>query len=248
MRHEGALRTWQDQQRISPGRGIGPGTRCPQGAPGGPGRGGLCKGDMVMITGDDFAFLRRAIDIAAAAITTGDDPYGSLLAGPGGEILAEAHNTVRRDHDITAHPELKLARWAARELDPDTPPGPPCTPAASPAACVMVRSSVLGSAASSTPCRPSSGLSSIPVLNGRTCPATGLRCSTRRVSPSTATASRNPRPGPVAMVIDRCGRCSASTEPIITQATDAAKRATGAPYADAAENGWLDRAGSGRLV
>ena len=75
---------------------------------------------MVMITGDDFIFLRRAIDIAATAITTGDDPYGSLLAGPLGEILIEAHNTVRRDGDITAHPELKLARWAARELDPGT--------------------------------------------------------------------------------------------------------------------------------
>ena len=73
-----------------------------------------------MITADDVAFLRRAIGIAAAAITTGDDPYGSLLASPGGEILIEAHNTVRRDRDITAHPELKLARWAARELDPDT--------------------------------------------------------------------------------------------------------------------------------
>jgi tRNA(Arg) A34 adenosine deaminase TadA len=75
---------------------------------------------MVMITADDFTFLRRAIDIAAAAITTGDDPYGSLLAGPQGEILIEAHNTVRRDSDITAHPELKLARWAARELGPGT--------------------------------------------------------------------------------------------------------------------------------
>ncbi|GAA3080591.1 hypothetical protein GCM10020000_78040 [Streptomyces olivoverticillatus] len=50
----------------------------------------------------------------------GDAPYGSLLVGPGGAILAEAHNTVRRDDDITAHPELKLARWAARELDADT--------------------------------------------------------------------------------------------------------------------------------
>jgi tRNA(Arg) A34 adenosine deaminase TadA len=75
---------------------------------------------MVMITADDFTFLRRAIDIATTAITTGDDPYGSLLAGPPGKILIEAHNTVRRDNDITAHPELKLARWAARELDPDT--------------------------------------------------------------------------------------------------------------------------------
>jgi tRNA(Arg) A34 adenosine deaminase TadA len=74
---------------------------------------------MVMITADDSTFLRRAIDIAAAAIATGDDPYGSLLAGPQGEILIEAHNTVRRDNDITAHPELKLARWAARELGPD---------------------------------------------------------------------------------------------------------------------------------
>src|SRR5262252_3260801 len=73
-----------------------------------------------MITGDDLTFLRRAIGIAAAAITTDDDPYGSLLAGPHSEVLIEAHNTVRRDNDITAHPELKLARWAARELDPDT--------------------------------------------------------------------------------------------------------------------------------
>jgi len=73
-----------------------------------------------MITPDDLTFLRRAIDIADAAVTAGDDPYGSLLTGPQGEVLIEAHNTVRRDKDITAHPELKLARWAARELDPDT--------------------------------------------------------------------------------------------------------------------------------
>src|SRR5215471_5569437 len=71
-----------------------------------------------MITADDLTFLRRAIEIATTAVTTGDDPYGSLLAGPHGEVLIEAHNTVRRDHDITAHPELKLARWTARELDP----------------------------------------------------------------------------------------------------------------------------------
>ncbi|MFE3504481.1 nucleoside deaminase [Kitasatospora sp. NPDC059146] len=70
-----------------------------------------------MITTADEALLRRAIDIAARAVELGDAPYGSLLAGPDGTVLAEAHNTVRRDDDITAHPELKLARWAARELD-----------------------------------------------------------------------------------------------------------------------------------
>ncbi|WP_328943209.1 nucleoside deaminase [Streptomyces sp. NBC_00250] len=73
-----------------------------------------------MITTADETLLRRAIGIAARAVTLGDAPYGSLLAGPDGTVLAEAHNTVRRDDDITAHPELKLARWAARELDPET--------------------------------------------------------------------------------------------------------------------------------
>ncbi|MDH2415237.1 nucleoside deaminase [Nocardioides sp. CER19] len=67
----------------------------------------------------DETLLRRAIAIADAAVTSGDAPYGSLLADQHGTILVEAHNTVRRDEDITAHPELKLARWAARELEPE---------------------------------------------------------------------------------------------------------------------------------
>ena len=32
-------------------------------------------------------------------------------------MLAEDHNTVLADRDIAAHPEQKLARWAARELN-----------------------------------------------------------------------------------------------------------------------------------
>ena len=71
-----------------------------------------------MITAADETLLRRAIAIAAHAVTIGDAPYGSLLADADGNILVEEHNTVRRDHDISAHPELKLARWAARELEP----------------------------------------------------------------------------------------------------------------------------------
>ncbi|HEY1627204.1 MAG TPA: nucleoside deaminase [Streptosporangiaceae bacterium] len=70
-----------------------------------------------MITPGDQVLLRRAIAIAAQAIALGDAPYGSLLADADGTILIEARNTVRRDNDITAHPELKLARWAARERD-----------------------------------------------------------------------------------------------------------------------------------
>ncbi|MEU3313870.1 nucleoside deaminase [Streptomyces sp. NPDC006662] len=76
-----------------------------------------------MITAVDEALLRRALALAARAVALGDAPYASLLAGPDGRVLAEAHNTVRRDDDITAHPELKLARWAARELDAETAAG-----------------------------------------------------------------------------------------------------------------------------
>ena len=72
------------------------------------------------MTLDDERFLRRAIELAAAGRAAGDAPFGSLLVGPEGGVLAEDHNTVLSDDDITAHPELKLARWAARELDPGT--------------------------------------------------------------------------------------------------------------------------------
>jgi tRNA(Arg) A34 adenosine deaminase TadA len=72
------------------------------------------------VTPEDETHLRRAIALAATARAAGEQPFGSLLGGPGGETLAEAHNTAIADADISAHPELKLARWAARELDPET--------------------------------------------------------------------------------------------------------------------------------
>ncbi len=76
-----------------------------------------------MTTPDDHALLRRAIALAAEARTSGNPPYGSLLSGPDGTVLAEDYNTTLTDRDITAHPELKLARWAARELDAATAAG-----------------------------------------------------------------------------------------------------------------------------
>jgi tRNA(Arg) A34 adenosine deaminase TadA len=72
------------------------------------------------MTAADERHLRRAIELAAAAHAAGDMPFGSLLVGPGDEVLAENRNTVLSERDISAHPELKLARWAARELDAET--------------------------------------------------------------------------------------------------------------------------------
>jgi tRNA(Arg) A34 adenosine deaminase TadA len=71
------------------------------------------------MTEADELHLRRAIELAAAARAAGDMPFGSLLVGPGDEVLAEERNTVLTERDIAAHPEFKLARWAARNLEAD---------------------------------------------------------------------------------------------------------------------------------
>jgi tRNA(Arg) A34 adenosine deaminase TadA len=68
----------------------------------------------------DETHLRRAIALAQSARDQGEQPFGSLLVGPDGAVLGEDYNTVLSDGDVTAHPELKLARWAARELDAET--------------------------------------------------------------------------------------------------------------------------------
>ena len=73
-------------------------------------------------------FVRRAIELAREAAERGDDPYGSLLVDPeaagaseGDEsaVLMEARNAIVTDDDIARHPELTLARRAARELSPE---------------------------------------------------------------------------------------------------------------------------------
>ncbi len=70
------------------------------------------------LTPDDETFLRRAVALAAAARAAGNPPFGSLLVGPGGDVLVEEQNTTITDADISLHPELKVARWVARELAP----------------------------------------------------------------------------------------------------------------------------------
>jgi tRNA(Arg) A34 adenosine deaminase TadA len=69
-----------------------------------------------MITTQDEQHLRRAIELAEEGVRAGGEPYGSLLVGSDGTVIAESSNTVRPDRDITAHPELKLARLAASTL------------------------------------------------------------------------------------------------------------------------------------
>jgi tRNA(Arg) A34 adenosine deaminase TadA len=58
-------------------------------------------------------FLLQAIDLAEQSRKAGDPPFGSVLVDATGAIIRRARNTVTSERDITAHPELTLARWAA---------------------------------------------------------------------------------------------------------------------------------------
>lgn len=61
-------------------------------------------------------YIREAIGLARDAVADGNTPFGSLLV-VNESVVKRSKNTTRTDDDITAHPELKLARWAASELD-----------------------------------------------------------------------------------------------------------------------------------
>ena len=72
----------------------------------------------------DRRFLTRAVCLAEQALEAGDEPFGSVLVSPDGEVLFEDHNHVAGG-DHTQHPEFAIARWAAQHLSPDERAG--CT-------------------------------------------------------------------------------------------------------------------------
>jgi tRNA(Arg) A34 adenosine deaminase TadA len=66
----------------------------------------------------ELPLLRRCVELAAEALEAGDEPFGSVLAGPDGTVLAEDRNRVSSG-DHTRHPEIELARWSAAHLKPE---------------------------------------------------------------------------------------------------------------------------------
>ncbi len=64
---------------------------------------------------DELPYLRRCVELAAEALAVGDQPFGSVLVGGDGAVLAEDHNRIASG-DRTRHPEFELARWAAAHL------------------------------------------------------------------------------------------------------------------------------------
>ena len=73
---------------------------------------------MHIVTDEDRVFLKRCVQLAAEAVAAGDQPFGSVLVDPVGEILFEDRNRISGG-DATRHPEFAIARWAAEHLAPE---------------------------------------------------------------------------------------------------------------------------------
>lgn len=67
------------------------------------------------ITETDRPFLARAVELARQGLDNGDEPFGSVLVDPAGEILFEDHNRVGGG-DPLRHPEYAIAEWAIANL------------------------------------------------------------------------------------------------------------------------------------
>lgn len=70
-----------------------------------------------MVNDVELKHLRRCVELATEALEAGHEPFGSLLVGGDGTVLAEDHNRVGSG-DPTRHPEIELARWAAANMTP----------------------------------------------------------------------------------------------------------------------------------
>lgn len=67
----------------------------------------------------ELRHLRRCVALAAEAVDAGDEPFGSVLVGGDGTVLAEDRNRETSLADPTRHPEFALARWAAAHMTAD---------------------------------------------------------------------------------------------------------------------------------
>lgn len=64
---------------------------------------------------DKEQLMRRAIALSEESVKNGGGPFGAVIAR-GGEIVAEASNSVTLDNDPTAHAEVNCIRQATRLL------------------------------------------------------------------------------------------------------------------------------------
>jgi tRNA(Arg) A34 adenosine deaminase TadA len=71
------------------------------------------------MTDSDLEHLRSAIALSRRSRERGNQPFGALLAGPDGQVLLEAENTVMTGPDCTGHAVTNLMRLASRQFTSD---------------------------------------------------------------------------------------------------------------------------------
>ena len=69
-------------------------------------------------TEQDLVHLRRAIVLSERARLNGNQPFGAVLVGGNGEVLAEAENATLSARDLTLHAEMNALRIASPRLSP----------------------------------------------------------------------------------------------------------------------------------
>lgn len=67
----------------------------------------------------DKFWMELAINLAKGALAAGQHPFGAVVAGPDGRLIAAGHNHVERDHDPSAHGEVVAIRAAGQSLGTD---------------------------------------------------------------------------------------------------------------------------------
>jgi tRNA(Arg) A34 adenosine deaminase TadA len=92
------------------------------------------------LTRRDHELLALTVEIARQARDHGNHPFGALLVGPDGAILARAENTVTTSGDVTGHAETNLVRQLGAAYSPAFLWG--CTLYASTEPCAMCAAAI----------------------------------------------------------------------------------------------------------
>lgn len=64
----------------------------------------------------DERWLERAVALAVENVAAGGGPFGALIVGADGALVAEGQNRVTRDLDPTAHAEVMAIRAACQAV------------------------------------------------------------------------------------------------------------------------------------
>jgi tRNA(Arg) A34 adenosine deaminase TadA len=87
------------------------------------------------LTDRDLQHLAQAIALSHRSREQGNHPFAALLIGPDAQVLMQACNSARTEHDATGHAERNLMTAAARAYEPSFLAG--CTMVTSAEPCAM---------------------------------------------------------------------------------------------------------------